>query len=478
MATSPLLPSTLSREHIPDVVSTTEPTATTTPTHEPLPADTPQPSVETSKPPAKTSRRGIAKRPPAAKKRKANNGSPLPSPDPSTVSKKRGAAARKPSVSSTPVTAASPAADTSDAESVEDENVVYCICRKPDNHTWMIGCDGVCKDWFHGKCVGVRQEDGELLDRYICPDCTEKGAGVTTWKPMCRRGGCNRPARLKKGSESKYCCDECGETFFRDLLTASETSTTRTINKIQPKRTTSIHVESDDEDNDPGPLGGLIHPPELNSLVSHVDNAVAFRRLGSAEALTPPDSRPNTAHGQNDIHHTEHEKTRLGVIGARKDRLRNMRVALKEREDFVRMTRERAARHKARSGGKLVCGYDSRLAWDVVTFREWRDSPLGRYAVKQGTLSPPPEGEGYGESEPLPELDNVGSKMCERKTCGRHGGWAKLALQEVRFDEEQVREEMKELLAEEAAVNNAARGRQEMGAASEEIHGWVEVAHE
>lgn len=53
-------------------------------------------------------------------------------------------------------------------EDVEDENALFCICRRPDNHTWMIGCDGECEDWFHGKCVNIDPRDAELIDKYIC----------------------------------------------------------------------------------------------------------------------------------------------------------------------------------------------------------------------------------------------------------------------------------------------------------------------
>jgi COMPASS component SPP1 len=53
-------------------------------------------------------------------------------------------------------------------DSFEDENTVFCICRRPDNHTWMIGCDGDCDDWYHGKCVNIDPRDAELIDKYIC----------------------------------------------------------------------------------------------------------------------------------------------------------------------------------------------------------------------------------------------------------------------------------------------------------------------
>ena len=51
---------------------------------------------------------------------------------------------------------------------LEEGAEVFCICRKPDNHTWMIGCDGGCEDWFHGKCVNIKEEDAALIDKYIC----------------------------------------------------------------------------------------------------------------------------------------------------------------------------------------------------------------------------------------------------------------------------------------------------------------------
>lgn len=44
---------------------------------------------------------------------------------------------------------------------------LYCVCRKPDSGKWMIGCDG-CEDWFHGECINVAEEDGELIDKYFC----------------------------------------------------------------------------------------------------------------------------------------------------------------------------------------------------------------------------------------------------------------------------------------------------------------------
>ena len=35
---------------------------------------------------------------------------------------------------------------------------------------FYIGCDE-CQDWFHGRCVGVTQQDADRLETYVCPRC-------------------------------------------------------------------------------------------------------------------------------------------------------------------------------------------------------------------------------------------------------------------------------------------------------------------
>uniref|UniRef100_A0A8C1KBL8 Lysine-specific demethylase PHF2 n=1 Tax=Cyprinus carpio TaxID=7962 RepID=A0A8C1KBL8_CYPCA len=58
---------------------------------------------------------------------------------------------------------------------------VYCICRLPyDVNQFMIECDA-CKDWFHGSCVGVDEDEAPDIDIYHCPNC-EKTHGKSTLK--------------------------------------------------------------------------------------------------------------------------------------------------------------------------------------------------------------------------------------------------------------------------------------------------------
>ncbi|XP_075689977.1 lysine-specific demethylase PHF2 isoform X4 [Rhinoderma darwinii] len=58
---------------------------------------------------------------------------------------------------------------------------VYCICRLPYDVTrFMIECDA-CKDWFHGSCVSVEEDEAPDIDIYHCPNC-EKTHGKSTLK--------------------------------------------------------------------------------------------------------------------------------------------------------------------------------------------------------------------------------------------------------------------------------------------------------
>lgn len=55
-----------------------------------------------------------------------------------------------------------------DDESEEDDNAIYCICRKPDDHNLMIGCDGPCGDWYHTKCVNMESGKHRLISAWYC----------------------------------------------------------------------------------------------------------------------------------------------------------------------------------------------------------------------------------------------------------------------------------------------------------------------
>jgi hypothetical protein len=60
-------------------------------------------------------------------------------------------------------------------ESVDpDDTAVYCVCRKPyseeDEGEVMVACDA-CDNWYHPTCVGLSEDQLELVETYICKSC-------------------------------------------------------------------------------------------------------------------------------------------------------------------------------------------------------------------------------------------------------------------------------------------------------------------
>ncbi|XP_057324502.1 histone lysine demethylase PHF8-like isoform X1 [Microplitis mediator] len=52
-----------------------------------------------------------------------------------------------------------------------DETMIYCLCGQSYNpNQFMIQCD-VCKKWYHGECIGIKEYAASELDKYHCPDC-------------------------------------------------------------------------------------------------------------------------------------------------------------------------------------------------------------------------------------------------------------------------------------------------------------------
>lgn len=106
---------------------------------------------------------------------------------------------------------------------------LHCTCRTPyDADQFYVGCDH-CESWFHGKCVGITEEQvtynaapthspraakstlsaspvltclvvcvlvpfqADGIDAYICSDCEQKTGKVTTYLDSVR--GCRGPAQ-------------------------------------------------------------------------------------------------------------------------------------------------------------------------------------------------------------------------------------------------------------------------------------------
>jgi COMPASS component SPP1 len=418
-------------------------------------------------------------------------------------SAKKGSQAGTPALQSSPAPEdAAYAHDDDDGESSEDHNL-YCICKKPDNHKWMIGCDGGCDDWFHGDCVNMKQADEKLVDKFICPMCEEAGKGNTTWKPMCRRDGCRRPARLVKDHESKYCSDECGVLFMQEQLqrTAGAKGANGTRDKSKKKKkVVRPEDEGRDDEEEPTPLGGVLRAKDLKALVDASPNIQAFKNLGSG-VLSPPHTasptRPNFPSNPDDVALTPAETERLNALHNEKSQLNDRLEVLKDREKFVSMAKEQATRVADREKMKLkeFCGYDARLSWSDAEFLLWRNSAHGRAAFNFSTLSPTPdqiatiEAGGSETGSPNGALGGVEVResVCLKKRCTKHPQWQKLNIQDARFEEMEVVEAIKECEKEERSVRERARRRNAKDTMAKELtagdgttevrnrDGWVEV---
>ncbi|KAB8216653.1 hypothetical protein BDV33DRAFT_151139 [Aspergillus novoparasiticus] len=339
-------------------------------------------------------------------------------------------------------------------EASTDENELFCICRKPDNHTWMIACDGECDDWFHGKCVNIDPKDADLIDKYICPNCKEKGKGCTTWKPMCRVPSCRKPARFNNNILSKYCSDEHGREFMR-LKTQYLKMSPAPENKME----------------DLGSRGGILTAGDLKAVIMDVSSAAEFRKLGERIVSLPPDD-PETDTKEkdkkklgldfapDDLTYSPDEESKIEELRKRRDELLHRRDMLNARNTFVNLVRqrsksvlERLKQAEPKGGWKDICGFDSRLAWSDEEFDEWRLSEVGAKTLEDGT--PEALASSYPDTTDIDgdtvmngvkaEEDDISSLsrgICTKKRCERHKQWVKVQQQEILFEEDTVNQDL------------------------------------
>jgi COMPASS component SPP1 len=453
------------------------------------------PSVES--PPA--IRKPLGRKPPT-KKGKATKKKAVPSYMRSGTPSSRPIKPNTKGNSVTPMSTSSPPAEDvmsidgseeeGDADTDEDDQL-YCICRKGDDHTWMIACDGGCKDWFHGRCVKIKEEDGNLIDRYICPKCEPKIGSVTTWKPMCRRDGCRKPARVLQKNPSKYCSDDCGVRFMEENIRVAGIRA-REYAKEYPARVpddSTNHVRG-------GPMG----PLALQTVIQSVSTASQFRALGDdIETLS---SAPSAA-----ALLSIDEEAQMSQLASQKNDLRSKRLQLKAREQLLNLIKQRSAKLFAASEkNKEPCGYDERLGFGPKELDDYRESEEGKHVFGNNTLDAMPKVNGIsttagGSNEDvemtdapstttidptIPKVDEpakdaetaavdgedgpeklediyVDSWMCGNKRCKKHIAWAYQKSQDIKFEMSSLAEQMREVDKKEAEIRKTALMRWRAG---------------
>ncbi|KAB8072994.1 hypothetical protein BDV29DRAFT_158019 [Aspergillus leporis] len=371
-----------------------------------------------------------------------------------------------------------------DDEVSTDDNTPFCICRKPDNHTWMIACDGGCEDWFHGKCVNIDPKDADLIEQYICPNCKEQGKGMTTWKPMCRVPACRKPARFNTKNLSKYCSDEHGLEFMR-LKTRHFNMSSDPGNKME----------------DLGSRGGVITAGDLKAVIMGVSSVAEFRKLGEHIVSPPPDDDDKGAKAKDkkklgldvspcDLTYSPDEASKLEELRKRRDELLHRKDVLSARNTFLNLVRQRAKsvlerlkQTEPKGGWKDICGFDSRLAWSDEEFDEWRLSEAGAKTLEDGTLealasSYPEPTDADGDTAMIgvkPDENDVSSLtrgICTKKRCERHKQWVKVHQQELLFEEDTVSQDLSK--CEKEAQNVVERAVLRMWAEKENAQAGCE----
>ncbi|PYH92634.1 PHD transcription factor [Aspergillus ellipticus CBS 707.79] len=371
----------------------------------------------------------------------------------------------------------------------EDNNEIFCICRKPDNHTWMIGCDGGCEDWFHGKCINIDRRDADLIDKYICPNCKEQGKGWTTWKPMCRLKECRKPARVNQNSPSKYCSDDHGREFMlqrtkhllgpglkgRKGITAGRTPTSGIQSGEGNSPVNGDGTETPVRDpEDIGSKGGVLTAGDLKAVIMGVASAQEFRKLGESIISIPAETEreeENTSANDNNDNDTEprpktekklgldfdvdwlayspDESSKIEKLRKQRADLLHRKEMLRARNTFMTLIRQRSKailellkQNEPKGGWKDICGFDSRLAWSDEEFDEWRLSEMGAKALEEGTpealaASYPDATDADGDTamDEKDELETLSRGVCTKKRCERHRQWLKVQQQDDHFEE-------------------------------------------
>ncbi|KAL8683121.1 MAG: hypothetical protein Q9186_000935 [Xanthomendoza sp. 1 TL-2023] len=433
----------------------TEPSVTPMPAADTLAKSSPAPMKDSNpnamlKPPPASNRKRPAPKKgtatavkPAAKKRKVetaeksiDKSSPGRGTPASSQASKTPAPRNRKQESATPQRSSSVAPEDED----DDEDGVFCICRGPDNHTWMIACDGPCEDWFHGRCINMTEKEGDLIEKYYCPNCSEADKGETLWKRMCRLEGCIQPARINGEKKSKYCSDEHGCEFMkREALKEEELSKNTTsgnnntasaiikkgrktnnsfadsvlVNGIdnQPQApASSPHPGTKEsgganaEESQSHQRGGILQSTQLKALVNNVQDITEFRQLGNGPVDTQDNPESNDVKMEDVAHSSLHytpkipyTPTEIDVIqtlGTKKDELRTRKQMLDDRDIFLALAQKRRAtvlNELIQKDPKTqeICGFDIRLVWSDEEFDIWRTSLEGIETIKKRELGAP-----------------------------------------------------------------------------------------
>ncbi|KAL2117903.1 hypothetical protein VTJ04DRAFT_7563 [Mycothermus thermophilus] len=369
--------------------------------------------------------------------------------------------------------------------SSESDNGPYCLCRGPDDHRFMIACDR-CEDWFHGECIGMDKHTGEnLVQRYICPNCTEGGRYTTRYKKMCSLPGCINPSRIYDAVRpSIFCSSDHCQAWWEQLIATLPRSKDGAPPEVSDWLTQEEFIGLLDAPTKPAPAADSESDPP----------PTAPWHLGQKPFATPPNfwdspasARALTAEEQELITTSAAARSQLGEeIILCKKMLQLIDMAVKQRD---------AAIAAGKGTAKDLCGYDTRLDTVGAThqFARFLTSPQGEAIFRAGRLDGPqeesaatngingtngdahhPENSNHTETTGAPTTNGTDSAgppdlgedrddtfpyMCTKKKCKPHNGWIAILTKAVKHDMKELAAQAKEMLDAEQRVRDGAAGR-------------------
>ncbi|KAK5662913.1 hypothetical protein OQA88_6325 [Cercophora sp. LCS_1] len=327
--------------------------------------------------------------------------------------------------------------EAAEGGSSESDSGPYCLCRGPDNHRFMIACDR-CEDWFHGECIDMDKWTGEnLVQKYICPNCSDGDRYVTRYKKMCSYEGCTRPARIYEPTDrSVFCSEEHCQAWWEQLIA--------TLPKTKSAGFDTLTQQE---------FMGLLDTPSGSGSPRAAETSW---KLGDKPFGVPPDfwekrppsSSPLTAEEDRILSASAATRLALGeeIILCQK-MLQLIDMALKRREQAI------AA---GKGSAKDFCGYDMRLDEVGVKapFQAFLQTPEGEAAFKAGKLDTPLQ---MAEGE-----DPLTAGMCTKKKCKPHVGWSAILTKNVKHSIKELTSQAQKMLNRERMIRESAAERSQM----------------
>jgi len=347
-------------------------------------------------------------------------------------------------------------------DSSESDNGPYCLCRGPDDHRFMIACDR-CEDWFHGECIGMDKHTGEnLVQKYICPNCTDGGRYTTRFKKLCSFAGCQNPARIyDEARPSIFCSAEHCQAWWEQLIsTLPKKRNPGDPDYLTQEEFMGLLDAQSVMKEEAGPHPNLPTSPWKLGKTPFEPPPNFWETPISAQALTPEEYAELTASAET--------RSRLSEqIALCRQMLQLIELAIARREAAI------AAGIPGIT--KDICGYDTRL--DTVgaahQFSLFLQSPQGQSIFSTRSLDNPPyvtttiknpeddtpAATSSNSAETAAGQDPRTAGMCLRKKCKPHNGWGALLTKTVRHDIRELALQIRELLEAEQRVRDGAAGR-------------------